>query len=558
MRFIATYILLILIVLLFTFLLLVGLTEAFLYFPLADMHQIQLNFQEFQTARGKSFSDISGKLSFYLYAFQHVWVLWMVPLMGGLVFWISGSYVRQSGEKKLLEHVYFLETSLERVTQFEQKSRAELENYREHLFHVYEKATEGFIFIGEEETVQHLNMAAVQMLTRWHNQQEQFINRLAKDIIPAYEQSGLYAHVKNALFKGEAWSGEIELLSAKAWVDVKIFLVENSVALVVKETTHVHVEQGEVQLSTNLLSQLMTGSPNALAVLDRNFKFTQVSQGWAQLFNIDAESVLGQVYEQVLPNFPDDWPELKEQILAGKFIQRDEVNATLNGEDVWLQLKIQPWRTDENMVGGYMLFVRNITSTKLANQRLRQLEEQENKLAYNDLLTGLPNRQLFYDRLSMSLAMAYRQLNKVGLMFLDLDGFKSINDTLGHEAGDMLLQAVAERLKKCVREVDTVARLGGDEFTVIANVQGPDDCARIAEKIIASINEPFELGDHKDVRIGTSIGISLYPQDGDAANELIRKSDVAMYVSKKGGKNQYHFYDPAMEETKEDTGNDDA
>ena len=230
----------------------------------------------------------------------------------------------------------------------------------------------------------------------------------------------------------------------------------------------------------------------------------------------------------------------------GRSIERVNHLMTIHGSECWLNIKIQPWYTPFGKIGGYIMFVENVTEVQQARMRLSHLEEQENRLAYNDLLTGLPNRQLFYDRLNMALATAYRQLNKVGLMFLDLDGFKAVNDKLGHDVGDMLLKAVAERIQACVRETDTVSRLGGDEFTVIASVQNEQDFSLIAQKIIDNVNKPFDLGPHRGVHIGTSIGISLYPQHGGAANDLIRKADTAMYVAKNGGKNRFCVFEDSM------------
>ena len=141
-----------------------------------------------------------------------------------------------------------------------------------------------------------------------------------------------------------------------------------------------------------------------------------------------------------------------------------------------------------------------------------------------------------------SIEKASRNKELVALLFSDLDGFNSINDSLGHDVGDLLLKTVARRLKKCLRGSDTISRLGGDEFTVIlAAIPGSEEAAKVAEKICDAIIQPFILEEHT-VSVTTSIGISLYPFDGQDPEILVKNADVAMYRAKERGKNQYHFY----------------
>ena len=158
-----------------------------------------------------------------------------------------------------------------------------------------------------------------------------------------------------------------------------------------------------------------------------------------------------------------------------------------------------------------------------------------------DKLTELPNRALFLDRLDQNLKQSERYQRKFALLFVDLDGFKSVNDTLGHDAGDALLIKTAERLHDCVREADTVARIGGDEFTVIlSTIASVDDARTVAKKIIAALSKPFSIGDQK-AQIGASIGISVFPENGTDTETLLKRADDAMYTAKKSGKNDYRL-----------------
>lgn len=173
----------------------------------------------------------------------------------------------------------------------------------------------------------------------------------------------------------------------------------------------------------------------------------------------------------------------------------------------------------------------------------KRTEERLTYLAQYDHLTGLVNRSLFRDRLIQAMARSKRLQQPIGLMLLDLDRFKSVNDTLGHDIGDELLKAVSERLKSCVREVDTVARMGGDEFTIILEgVPSEASIVVVAKRIAESISSTFELKGHC-ISIGVSIGITVYPHDDHAIDELLKHADAAMYRAKQLGGSGFHFHE---------------
>lgn len=185
------------------------------------------------------------------------------------------------------------------------------------------------------------------------------------------------------------------------------------------------------------------------------------------------------------------------------------------------------------------LVIRDITDRKHAEAQIRAL-------AYHDTLTGLPNRLLFIDRLALALAQAQRNRQRVGVLFIDLDRFKMINDSLGHAFGDRLLQAVAVRIQHAIRDGDTLARLGGDEFTLLVpGVESVPAVAKVAEKLLDAMRLPFEL-DGRELFITISIGISLSPDDGSDVDELVKNSDTAMYRAKEQGRDTYQLYAPAM------------
>lgn len=204
-----------------------------------------------------------------------------------------------------------------------------------------------------------------------------------------------------------------------------------------------------------------------------------------------------------------------------------------NGESFPMELSLS-----QMMLGGHNYFVgiaRDITER-------RQAEQKISHLAHYDFLTDLPNRALFMNSLELSLSLAQRNKYQVAVFFLDLDGFKKINDTLGHDAGDLLLQQVAARLKKTIRASDTVARVGGDEFTFVLNNPGSEQGASlVAGKIIDTLSKPFDLNGQL-CHIGGSLGISLFPDDTQSLEQLVTQADAAMYVAKQSGKNNYKFH----------------
>lgn len=203
-----------------------------------------------------------------------------------------------------------------------------------------------------------------------------------------------------------------------------------------------------------------------------------------------------------------------------------------NGEQFPMELSASEMELKEQRF--FVAIVRDVTERKLVERKIKHM-------AHHDHLTGLPNRSLFIDQLEHAIKLAKRHNHKTAVLFLDLDGFKQINDTLGHEAGDRLLIEVAARLKTVIRESDVAARMGGDEFTFVLNDIGThENAAAVAQKIIDTLSEKFNLKGHES-QIGGSIGVALHPDDAEDHEALLRKADEAMYVAKKSGKNTYRL-----------------
>lgn len=207
-----------------------------------------------------------------------------------------------------------------------------------------------------------------------------------------------------------------------------------------------------------------------------------------------------------------------------------------NGGEVAVEVSGIPFLHDGRRA--VQVLFRDITERKLAKERLEQM-------AHHDLLTGLPNRAFFFDRMGCQLEHARRYKERFALLYLDLDGFKQVNDDLGHDAGDCLLKEVGMRLEQCLRRADSVARVGGDEFIVLlSKVNDRHDPTIVANKIIKAVSDPFVVAGTR-CKVGVSIGIVVFPEDGDQVDMLVKKADTAMYQAKAGGRNTYRYFGDA-------------
>ena len=220
-------------------------------------------------------------------------------------------------------------------------------------------------------------------------------------------------------------------------------------------------------------------------------------------------------------------------------VREHEVRAAVSAQD----------QSDDQINILRVVNERLITATMKSNElseKVKLANEQLKHLVQHDVLTDLPNRIMLQDRLSQAIELAHRQGRQLAVMFMDLDQFKNINDSLGHAVGDQLLQSVAQRLKACVRHSDTVSRQGGDEFVLLLPFIGhPEDAALSAQKMLAALAEPHHLRQH-DLHASASIGISVYPDDGQDAETLIKNADAAMYNAKENGRNTYSFFRQSM------------
>ncbi|MBD3641663.1 MAG: EAL domain-containing protein [Marinobacter sp.] len=296
------------------------------------------------------------------------------------------------------------------------------------------------------------------------------------------------------------------------------------------------------QITAGRYRAITEGAANVTLVMDRNGQPVYASPSSLDILGFEPEKVPELAFEDQVHS--DDWPQLQrgfEESVKCPGKQMPVIRARIR--DAGGQ-----WRDMEGTytamlavpgVNGVVLSLRDLTQLKAAQSELH-------RLAFYDPLTGLANRQLFRDRLNHVVRRCRRSGDSAALMFLDLDGFKRINDTLGHDAGDELLRQVAYWLEGCVREEDSVARLGGDEFVVLlSRIGGPDAAGKVAETILRRLCQRVRLNDH-EVGVTVSIGITMVPHDSEDSGTLMKYADLAMYRAKEVGRNTYQFFTPAM------------
>ena len=271
---------------------------------------------------------------------------------------------------------------------------------------------------------------------------------------------------------------------------------------------------------------------DAFFALDEEWHFTYLNQQAERLLHAKRDSLLHHNLNEMLPNLASWFKEAMEKSMCEKVAITCEGLYELLGK--WLEVQVYPGKE------GISVYFRDITERKQAEERLSYL-------ANYDALTDLPNRVLCLDRLEQALTRAPWNKRSVAVLFCDLDRFKVVNDTLGHNVGDDLLKTIASRFKECLRDGDTVARLGGDEFVVLlSDMAKPDDACKIAQKIIDRVAKPLELEGH-EVFVTTSIGISVFPEDGQDPTTLLKNADIAMYRAKEEGKNNFQMYSRALD-----------
>lgn len=303
------------------------------------------------------------------------------------------------------------------------------------------------------------------------------------------------------------------------------------------DITDLHGLQARLHEREQLLRKIIETEPECVKLLDPDGNILEINPaGLVMLQSDDPGDVIGRPVERfVAPEYQSRLRAATQRVASGEPAILEMEIVGLKGRRRRVEQHAAPLYGHDGRIRSILAVVRDISERADA-------ESQVHYLAHYDLLTGLPNRALFRDRLLQAMAQAKRSDTLIAVMFLDIDDFKDVNDTLGHAVGDQLLKEIAQRIRSCMREYDTVARFGGDEFGIIqTDVQTVEAAADLAERVLGMLGEPFHIEGH-EIHSGASVGMTIYPFDDAQADALLRNADMAMYKAKREGRNRFQFY----------------
>jgi diguanylate cyclase (GGDEF)-like protein/PAS domain S-box-containing protein len=374
------------------------------------------------------------------------------------------------------------------------------------------------------------------------------LNKAINKITPGQQQVILDAWIKQKFMHKTDYTLVYQVMVI-AFVLLGIFIVWNrrlSHEVNLRTATEKDLKSAEEVLRISHQRLLLHREQTPLAVIEWNtdFEFVDWNKAAERIFGFTKDEVLGRhVTDRILPESAREAVDIIwRDLLENKGGQRStNENLTKDGRTILCEWYNTPLVDQDGKVIGVASLVNDVTEKKLS-------EELIWKQANFDMLTGLPNRNMFHDRLAQEAGKSSRAKLPLALLLIDLDEFKEVNDTLGHDVGDLLLQEAGKRISTCVRETDTVARLGGDEFTIIlSELQDKNKVDRIAEKIIGELAEEYHIGDEV-IHVSGSIGITLYPHDSSDIDTLIKNADQAMYAAKKKGRNCFSYFTQSLQD----------
>lgn len=379
---------------------------------------------------------------------------------------------------------------------------------------------------------------------------EHFLGKKVADVLPPDAAHTVMTSVQEALRLGHSQGGEfmVETSRSRRWYEVSVTLkpggTEDEPRFIVLSRDITQRKQAESDLR---IAATAFNSQEGVAITGADERILRINPAFTEITGYNADEVIGKKLDFL--NSGRHAAGFYEAMWAG--VQQSDAwrgeiwNQRKNGDVFPSYCAVTAVKGDDGTITHYVNSLTDITQRKAT-------EEEINKLAFYDPLTALPNRRLLLDRLRQALSLSARSGRTGALQFIDLDNFKTLNDTLGHDMGDRLLQQVARRLTQCMRQGDTVARLGGDEFVVLLEElsKSPEEAAAMAkavgEKTLAAINQPYRLTG-LEYHITPSIGITLYNDHHESTDELLKQADLAMYQSKAAGRNTLRFFDPTMQ-----------
>ena len=466
---------------------------------------------------------------------------WCVRLPDGSERWVYSSHfpVSRGGQT---QQVLCMEVDITGRKIDEQVLLHAGANFRQ----LFDRSTDAIVLVRGREIVD-VNPAALRLFRCDGN--DAMIGRSLLDFSPPVQPSGEASMARDAALAARTFSDGNQryewmyqsCVGESFWAEVLL----TSVAVDHQHLAYAVIRDISLRKATErtltMAAQVFENCRDAIFILDSSYRVVAVNRAFSDITGYAPEGVIGQEVPSLRAGLhePAFHQQIRDHVDAHGHWEGEVFSARRGGEVFPMWAALTAIHDSANRITSYMAILSDITDRK-------QVEEQTRHLAEHDFLTDLPNRVLFLDRLQQALATARRQHTRVAVMFLDLDRFKAINDTYGHQAGDIVLKEVAARLVRCVRGVDTVSRQGGDEFVVIlADIGGADQAAHVAGSVMQAVSQPMTVG-QRQVTLSASIGISICPSDGDDVDTLLKHADVAMYHAKQNGRNAFQFFSPEM------------
>ncbi len=411
---------------------------------------------------------------------------------------------------------------------------------------LFERSTDAIVLV-RAHAIADVNPAAVRLFRC--GAAERMVGRALLDFSPPEQPGGESSAAREAALTAQALSDgnqrfDWQYLTCdgeRFWAEVLL----TSVAIDHEHLSYAVIRDISQRKSTErtltMAAQVFENCRDAILITDNAGRVVAVNPAFTDITGFAPDGVIGGEVPHLRSGLhePAFYQEMWDYVAVHDHWEGELLCVRSNAEEYPVWVALTAIRDGSGRISNYMAILSDITDRK-------QVEEQTRHLAEHDFLTDLPNRVLFLDRLHQALATARRQHTRVAVMFLDLDRFKAINDSLGHQAGDVVLKEVAARLTRCVRGVDTVSRQGGDEFVVLlADIGGADQAAHVAGSVMQAVAQPMTVFAH-EVSLSASIGISMYPSDGDDVDTLLHHADVAMYHAKQNGRDAFRFFSPEM------------
>jgi diguanylate cyclase (GGDEF)-like protein/PAS domain S-box-containing protein len=413
-------------------------------------------------------------------------------------------------------------------------TQAELQKSKDRMFAMLESIGDAFFAVDLDWRITYANRRTAKFVGR---SQGELVDRVLWDAVPEVRNSSVLAYYRNAMEWRTPTFFEAYYEPARAWLEVRAYPFEDGLSVFFHDVTARHEAQSAVRESEQRFREVIEMTPAGYILADAEGKLLAVNPALCKISGYSQGELVGRSLADLFPVCPCD-SALFVRGGACSIHAKEVAVRHKDGNLVYVLINAVIKRDADGNSLSMTSFLTDITERKQAESRLHQL-------ATHDTLTGLPNRALLNERVQQMLDSPLRN-ESITVMFIDLDRFKEVNDSMGHEPGDILLREVGRRLKKNLRPSDLVARLGGDEFVVVAHCsQGTASAERIVDKLFTALAAPVDIAG-QEVFVGASIGISMFPQDGTTKEVLFQNADTAMYRAKAAGRKTYRFFEEEM------------